>query len=78
MEKAYMILGGISQIGGVVVAGALILAGMYYGHDLLVHDKSLEGFTAMLAPLGVVGTAFFGARRSQQKEKQRKAVAERG
>lgn len=78
MEKAFLLLGGISQLGGVVIAGALILAGMYYGHDLLMHDKDIQGFAVMLTPLGIVGATFFGVRKAQGSEKSRKAIAERG
>ena len=78
MEKAFLVLAGVSQVGGVAIAGAVILAGMYFGHDLVIHDKDIQGFTTMLTPLGVVGAIFFGVKRSQKDEKQRKALAERG
>lgn len=78
MEKAFLMLGGLSQVGGVLIGGALILAGMYYGHDLLIHDKDVQGFATMLTPLAVVGGIFIGVRRAQKQEKQRKAIAERG
>ena len=77
MEKVFLLLGGVSQVGGVVIGGAVILAGMYFGHDLLMHDKDIQGFATMLTPLGIVGATFFGARHSQRREKGRKANAER-
>lgn len=78
MENGFLLLNGLSQFVGVGVAGTHVLAGMYHGHDLLMNDKPMEGFTAMLAPLGVVGAAFLSERRSRRLEKARKAAAEQG
>jgi uncharacterized membrane protein len=76
MERKFLNFNGASQILGVVIAGAVVLAGMWFGYDLLMHDKKVEGLTAMLTPLGVIGAAFIGARISQAKEKRAKARAE--
>lgn len=78
MEKGYLLLNSVVQFAGVLAGTAAILGGMYFGYELLMHDKGIEGFTAMITPLGAVCATFFGALRSQAREKQRKAIAERG
>ena len=72
MENKFLNFNGWGEIIGVVFAGLIILAGIAGGVYLLLNDKPLGGFTAMLTPLAGVAIAFVKARASQAAEKARK------
>jgi uncharacterized membrane protein len=49
-----------------------VLAGMASGVWLVTADKTTAGFTAMLAPLGIVAAGFFVTRAQQARDQTRK------
>ncbi len=77
MEKVSMFVHGFTQIGGVLAGGAAVLLGLYYGHDLAMHDKNVQAWVASLGPIAAVGGLFLYDRHSQRQEIVRKRQAEK-
>lgn len=77
MEKKFLNFNGWSQILGVVFAGMTVLGGIAAGTFLVYSDKDIQGFAAMLVPLSTVAVIFYRTRKSQKKEAEGKALAER-
>lgn len=66
-EKRETFVAGWLQIAGQV--GALILSGVsiFAGYELLMHDKSIAGFTFFLGAAGtLIGTAMYRHKHSSQ------------
>lgn len=76
IEKKFLTVQSATQIIGALFAGIVMLLGMYLGYDMIMHDKKVEGYAAMLTPLGTIALAFIGVKISNAIEKRRKASVE--
>jgi uncharacterized membrane protein len=58
VENVVVIFDSLKSLTGLIGALAIVLAGMWCGVYLIMHDKSTEGFVAILSPLGAIVGAF--------------------
>lgn len=77
MESRFIAVNGTSQVLGSLFAGLTVLGALAAGTFLVYHDKNIQGLTAMLAPLAIIGGIFLKTRKSQGVEIERKREAER-
>ncbi len=58
IEKVLVLYRSNQSMAGTLGGIALGALGMYFGYDLLMHDKNLAGFAAMFVPIGALIWAF--------------------
>lgn len=68
MERKFLNFNGVAQAIGVIFAGLTVLGAIAACTYLMMNDKPIAGFTAMLTPLAVVGGIFLRTRKKQQAE----------
>ena len=70
IEKIVIIFDSLKSLAGLVGGLTIVGAGMWAGVYLIMHDKSTGGFVALLAPLGVVASAFIFQQYKKDRSKE--------
>ena len=58
IEKVVVLFDSVRSMAGLLGALGIVGGGMYSGVYLIMNDKPIEGYVAMLVPLGTVAAAF--------------------
>jgi uncharacterized membrane protein len=72
IEKTLVFFQSASSFLGMILAFILALAGIIAGSYLLLNNKPIEGFTALLTPLGIITSAFIYNQNKNKEENPKK------
>lgn len=70
IEKRVILFGGIQSLLGTVFAVIVAVVGIAVGGYLILQDKQISGFAAMLGPLGTIILAFIYQKRHKNTDSE--------
>jgi uncharacterized membrane protein len=66
IETVVITFDSLKSLGGLIGALIIVVIAMFIGLYLIMHDKPIAGFAAMLTPLAVVAGAFIYQKHTEQ------------